>query len=229
MSSKLSYLTINGKDLKSLYKLYYTKKLIKSLAITNTTKNSTNFIFYGTIIAMSPLNRIEYNKLFSKEESRVSVNLSIRPYSNFKSLIRFSHLNKITIRLKGDVFFQIKITFKNDLFKPNQSIFETQAIRFNYINSRFNEYINTHKNDSKSTKIKPISPSIMYIISESSTSFVRYNSINNWINLKNFSTNQQLSFELITRINYSQNKLIEVAIYNQSHKYTTIGITGLIA
>jgi hypothetical protein len=179
MSSKLSYLTINGKDLKSLYKLYYTKKLIKSLAITNTTKNSTNFIFYGTIIAMSPLNRIEYNKLFNKEESRVSVNLSIRPYSNFKSLIRFSHLNKITIRLKGDVFFQIKITFKNDLFKPNQSIFETQAIRFNYINSRFNEYINTHKNDSKSTKIKPISPSIMYIISESSTSFVRYNSINN--------------------------------------------------
>ena len=179
MSSKLSYLTINGKDLKSIYKLYYTKKLIKSLTIQNSAKNSTSFIFYGTIIAISPITRIQYNKIFSKEDNKVSVNLSIRPYSNFKSLIRFSHLSKITIRLKGDVFFQMKITFKNDIFNTDLSIFEKQAMRFNFINSQFSEYINTREDNNKMTKINPISPSIMYIISEDSTSFVRYNSINN--------------------------------------------------
>ena len=180
MSLKLSYLNINSQNLKSLYKLYYNKKLIRGLSAVKASTpkvDSTTFIFYGNRMAINPIKRIECNTVFNKTVSIASVTLSIRPYSSLKSLIRFSNLNKTKIRLKGDGFYQIEISFVTNIFNSNVPVFEIQANIFNYMTSQFSKYLNY---DSKK-KLGNFAPSIMYISSntteQDTTSSVRYSSI----------------------------------------------------
>lgn len=224
MNLKLSYLNINSQNLKSLYKLYYSKKLIRGLTASkapNFKANSTTFVFYGNIIAIDPIKRIECNAIFNKTVNIASVTLSIRPYSSLKSLIRFSNLNKAKIRLKGDGFFQIEISFINNIFDSNAPIFEVQANIFNYLTSQFSKYLNYNSKK----KSENFAPSIIYIssdiIEQNTTSFVRYSSICSWMNDNQFSTNPRgLNFEIIHIITYNQNKLIAVVLYNQSQKFS---------
>ena len=123
MQQKLSYLTRTGKNLKILSKLYYIKNFAKYATKQNTEniKNignigNTTFVLYGTRIAISPLKRIECNKFFNASQEGISVKRTVRPYSTFQSLIRFSNINRIKTRLKGEVFYQIEVTFINKFF-----------------------------------------------------------------------------------------------------------------
>lgn len=120
MQQKLSYLTRTGKNLKILSKLYYIKNFAKYATKQNTEniKNigNTTFVLYGTRIAISPLKRIECNKFFNASQEGISVKRTVRPYSTFQSLIRFSNINRIKTRLKGEVFYQMEVTFINKFF-----------------------------------------------------------------------------------------------------------------
>jgi len=171
MKQKLTYLNISGQDLQSLYKLYYVKNLSK----VHKDDQFTTFIFYGTIIAINPIKRMECNHFFNKNSvTGPFVKISIMPYSNFKAFIRFSKLNQIKIRIKGEVCYQIEIRFLN---KPNthNTTFEKEAQIFITITNSFNLYINPNLSKNE---FNTFFPSIRIInINEGLTSFTRYTSI----------------------------------------------------
>ena len=222
MQQKLSYLNINAKDLKALYKYYYIKKLTNNITKVGNSfeKEHTTFIFYGTMIAITPIKRMECNKFFNKNKEAVSVDFSIMPYSNFKSLIRFSNLNKMKHRLKGEVFYQMEIKFVNKYFIQDKisTNFENQAIRYTSILSWFNQYINP-KTEKKTGY--EFFPSIIYVPSGNEVmSSVRYSSIYKWSNHFESITDKRLSINMMQICQYSQNQLIEVLFYNQSKKLT---------
>ena len=218
----MSYFTITNKKLKSIYKFYYTKNIVKNL-ITKDKTDTTTFLFYGTIRPLSPLKRIVSNKDFNTNNMISSVKLSIIPYSNFKSLIRFSNLSMLKIRLKGNLFFQIEVVFHNKFFSINKTSFRIHANIFNNISTIFEQSdikINSLKGNS-------IFPSIIFISSkDEATSFIRYTSIQTWINQVNTNL---LDYKMIYIFNYNQNIIISVLLYNQNLKFTSTSFIGLIA
>jgi hypothetical protein len=219
MNRKLSYIDINNQDLKSLYKLYYTNKLVKNLwkdTDFNKKAGTTSFIFYGTIIAVVPIKRIEFNKGLNNKVDLFNVDLSIIPYSNFKSRIRFSNLSKTKARLKGDILFQMKITFSNKEFLPNKTLFEIQAKIYMTIISGISRYIDK------------VSPLVIYIPTKEDTLdtlndkrtppreaniCIRYNSMSTWMTKHNQEI--QIGFNLLHIVMSPQIKRMGVVIYNQ--------------
>jgi hypothetical protein len=160
MNRKLSYIDINNQDLKSLYKLYYTNKLVGDLregTDLSRKEGTTSFIFYGTIMAVTPIKRIEFNKMLGNKAELFKVDLSIIPYSNFKSRIRFSNLSKAKTRLKGDILFQMKLTFSDKPFISSKTLFEIQAKMYMIIISEVSSHIDK------------ISPLIIYIPAKGDT------------------------------------------------------------
>jgi len=133
MKKKLSYININKHNLNSLYKYYYIKKLTKNITIYN--NKFTSFFFYGTMLTITPIIRIECNKFFNKKNEAVIVNFSVMPYNNVNSMIRFSNLTKTKNRVKGEIFYQIEIQFSNKFVIENNALirFEQEAIIFKII------------------------------------------------------------------------------------------------
>ena len=221
MKQKLSYINISGQELKSLYKLYYIKKLTKNIVSNKPNQINeeyTTFIYYGTRIIITPLKRIECNKFFNKKKGEVIINFSIRSYNNFSSLINFSKLNQIKNIIKGTVFYQLEIHVKKDIFNKNLTNFEIQARIYNLVLSSFDQYIDI---DIQKTKKGIFFPSIMYIpLQNEITSLIRYSSIYNWRNKYNYLFDNSVSISLIHIFNYNQIELISVLLYNQSKKIT---------
>ena len=230
MQQKLSYLTRTGKNLKILSKLYYIKNFAKYATKKNTEnikniKNignignigSTTFVLYGTRIAISPLKRIECNKFFNASQEGISVKRTVRPYSTFQSLIRFSNINRIKTRLKGEVFYQMEVTFINKFFWTKQQeqgiCFEAQIKMYIAFFHWCNIYLNP--NDFK-TKSNQFFPSIITIYGvDSATCYTRYSSFYNWLTKFNGCSEKRVSMHLLQRLQYQQSKLIEVFLYNQ--------------
>lgn len=225
MNRKLSYIDINNQDLKSLYKLYYTNKLAQHVGIEAKSKlrlekaqesDTTSFIFYGTMIAITPIKRIEFNKVFNEETEKFKVDLSIIPYSNFKSRIRFSNLNDVKVRLKGDMLFQMEAIFDNKPFASVKTVFEKQMDIYICLFSTLSKHMNK------------MSPLIVYIPNNhdlasnkiSSTIdakiCIRYNFRNKWVNRHN--QDKQIGLNLIYIITSPQRNRMAVIIYNQSKK-----------
>ena len=227
MNRKLSYIDINNQDLKSLYKLYYTNKLAQHVGIEANFKSkltiekaqksdTTSFIFYGTMIAIPPIKRIEFNKVFNEETAKFKVDLSIIPYSNFKSRIRFSNLNDVKVRLKGDMLFQMEASFDNKLFASANTVFEKQIEMYVCLFSILNKHTN---------KISPLIvyiPNIHDIVNNKIGSTkdakicIRYNFRNKWVS--QHSQDKQIGFNLIYIITSPQRNRMAVIIYNQSKK-----------
>jgi hypothetical protein len=180
MKQKLSYINISRQELKSLYKLYYIKKLTKNIIFDKSSPISeeyTTFIFYGNRIIITPLKRIECNKFFNKKKEEVLINFSIRSYTNFSSLINFSKLNQIKNIIKGTVFYQLEIRVKKNIFDKSLTNFEIQARIYNFVLSSFDQYINI---DIQKTKKVSFFPSIIYIpLQNEITSLIRYSSLYN--------------------------------------------------
>lgn len=215
MQQKLSYLTRTGKNLKILSKLYYIKNFSKYLTKPN--EGTTIFVFYGTRIAINPLKRIECNKFFNTSQEGISVKRTVRPYSTFQSLIRFSNINKIKTRLKGEVFYQIEVTFIDKFFSTEQQkqgiSFERQTKMYMAVSHWCNTYLNP--NDFK-TKSNQFFPSIVTIHgADFATCYIRYSSFYNWLTKFNGCNEKQVSIYLVQTFQYQQTKLIEVLLYNQ--------------
>jgi len=221
MKQKLSYINISRQELKSLYKLYYIKKLTKNIIFDKSSPISeeyTTFIFYGTRIIITPLKRIECNKFFNKKKEEVLINFSIRSYTNFSSLINFSKLNQIKNIIKGTVFYQLEIRVKKNIFDKSLTNFEIQARIYNFVLSSFDQYINI---DIQKTKKVSFFPSIIYIpLQNEITSLIRYSSLYNWRNKQTYLSDNSVSIGLIQIFNYNQIELISVLLYNQSKKIT---------
>ena len=213
MKKKLSYVNINKHNLNSLYKYYYIKKFIKNITIYN--NQFISFFFYGTMLTITPIIRIECNKFFNKKNEAVIVNFSVMPYNNVKSMIRFSNLTKTKNRVKGEIFYQIEIQFSNKFIIQNSSLirFEQEAILFKIIISWFNQYINP--NIIKKTEHQ-FFPSIIYIpTNDKIQSYIRYSSIYNWITKFESNDNNPISFNMRNIFIYNQTQVILVIIYNQ--------------
>ena len=148
----------SANNLYSFYKIYYINKLIKTIQIGYLAKQNkieTTFIFYGTINTFSHTKRIAFINQFNNLHN-IKIKFSFIPYSNFKILIIFSEINQIKNRLKGGIFYQIKIKciFDNNF----NTYFNNQMNSFNIIKDLFN---NNLIQENKKQNIIPFSPKII--------------------------------------------------------------------
>ena len=117
-SQPTSLIKMNARNLRSLYKLYYTRKLdknIKAATLTGTDKQVTSFILYGTINNLSPVERRAFNQRMANSNTKdITVDFSVIPYSNFKVMLKFSQRHQFKRIMKGGMFYQVKIDINFD-------------------------------------------------------------------------------------------------------------------
>ena len=117
-SQPTSLIKMNARNLRSLYKLYYTRKLDKNLkaaTITNIDEQITSFILYGTINNLSPVERRAFNQRMANNNTKdIKVDFSVIPYSNFKVMLKFSQRHQFKRIIKGGRFYQVKIDINFD-------------------------------------------------------------------------------------------------------------------
>ena len=117
-SQTTSLIKMNARNLRSLYKLYYTRKLdknIKAATLTSTDKQVTSFILYGTINNLSPVERRAFNQRMANSNTKdITVDFSVIPYSNFKVILKFSQRHQFKSIIKGGMFYQVKININFD-------------------------------------------------------------------------------------------------------------------
>ena len=117
-SQTTSLIKMNARNLRSLYKLYYTRKLdknIKAATLTGTDKQVTSFILYGTINNLSPVERRAFNQRMANSNTKdITVDFSVIPYSNFKVILKFSQRHQFKSIIKGGMFYQVKIDINFD-------------------------------------------------------------------------------------------------------------------
>ena len=117
-SQTTSLIKMNARNLRSLYKLYYTRKLdknIKAATLAGTDKQVTSFILYGTINNLSPVERRAFNQRMANNNTKdITVDFSVIPYSNFKVMLKFSQRHQFKRIMKGGMFYQVKIDINID-------------------------------------------------------------------------------------------------------------------
>ncbi len=213
-SQPTSLIKMNARNLRSLYKLYYTRKLDKNLkaaTVTSINQQVTSFILYGTINNLSPVERRAFNQRMANSNTKdITVDFSVIPYSNFKVMLKFSQRHQFKRMIKGGMFYQVKIDINVDSSDGLYS--EKQRLKYKSMTTWFDLF---RAYDFKKDKSTVIFPSI--IVAHTTSGLVipiRYSTF------CSFRKNHE-------RLDYSQIgvNLIAVILYKQS-SITTDKLAG---
>ena len=213
-SQPTSLIKMNARNLRSLYKLYYTRKLDKNLkaaTVTSINQQVTSFILYGTINNLSPVERRAFNQRMANSNTKdITVDFSVIPYSNFKVMLKFSQRHQFKRIIKGGMFYQVKIDINVDSSDGLYS--EKQRLKYKSMTTWFDLF---RAYDFKKDKSTVIFPSI--IVAHTTSGLVipiRYSTF------CSFRKNHE-------RLDYSQIgvNLIAVILYKQS-SITTDKLAG---
>ena len=206
-SQPTSLIKMNARNLRSLYKLYYTRKLDKNLkaaTITNIDEQITSFILYGTINNLSPVERRAFNQRMANNNTKdIKVDFSVIPYSNFKVMLKFSQRHQFKRIIKGGRFYQVKIDINFDSSDGLYS--EKQRLKYKSIATWFDLF---RAYDFKKDKSTVIFPSI--IIAHTTSGLVipiRYSTFCSFRKNHERLDYSQIGVNLITVILYKQSNI----------------------
>jgi hypothetical protein len=206
-SQTTSLIKMNARNLRSLYKLYYTRKLdknIKAATLTSTDKQVTSFILYGTINNLSPVERRAFNQRMANSNTNdITVDFSVIPYSNFKVILKFSQRHQFKSIIKGGMFYQVKIDINFDSSEGLYS--EKQRLKYKSITTWFDLF---RSSDFKKDKSTVIFPSI--IIAHTTSDLVipiRYSTFCSFRKNHEIIDYSQIGVDLIAVILYKQSSI----------------------
>ena len=206
-SQPTSLIKMNARNLRSLYKLYYTRKLDKNLkaaTVTSINQQVTSFILYGTINNLSPVERRAFNQRMANSNTKdITVDFSVIPYSNFKVMLKFSQRHQFKRMIKGGMFYQVKIDINVD---SSDSLYsEKQRLKYKSIATWFDLF---RAYDFKKDKSTVIFPSI--IIAHTTSGLVipiRYSTFCSFRKNHERLDYSQIGVNLITVILYKQSNI----------------------
>ena len=206
-SQTTSLIKMNARNLRSLYKLYYTRKLdknIKAATLAGTNKQVTSFILYGTINNLSPVERRAFNQRIANSNTKdITVDFSVIPYSNFKVMLKFSQRHQFKSIIKGGMFYQVKIDINFDSSEGLYS--EKQRLKYKSITTWFDLF---RSSDFKKDKSTVIFPSI--IIAHTTSGLVipiRYSTFCGFRKNHEIIDYSQIGVDLIAVILYKQSSI----------------------
>lgn len=206
-SQPTSLIKMNARNLRSLYKLYYTRKLDKNLkaaTITSINERVTSFILYGTINNLSPVERRAFNQRIANNNTKdITVDFSVIPYSNFKVMLKFSQRHQFKRIMKGGMFYQVKIDINIDSSEGLYS--EKQRLKYKSIATWFDLF---RAYDFKKDKSTVIFPSIIIAHTTSGLAIpIRYSTFCNFRKNHEMLDYSQIGVNLIAVILYKQSSI----------------------